>query len=211
MVLTLDDVVRIVLAVLAGGLIGSEREYREKAAGFRTIILITLGAALFTMFSIKIGGSSNPDRNAANIVTGIGFLGAGAILRGAFGVTGITTAATIWLAAAVGMGVGGGYYSETGVAIVVILAVLWLFPYLESEIDRRRSFRTYEVVIGLDFVKLAEVEATFKQSGLHLSNHRHLKIGDKLSCLYSVYGNPNKHNLLVKKFLEDPEVKELKY
>lgn len=211
MVLTLDDVVRIVMAVLAGGLIGSEREYREKAAGFRTIILITLGAALFTMFSIKIGGSSNPDRIAANIVTGIGFLGAGAILRGEFGVTGITTAATIWLAAAIGMGVGGGYYPETGVAIVVILAVLWLFPYLESEIDRRRSFRTYEVVIGLDFVKLAEVEATFKQSGLHLSNHRHLKIGDKLSCFYSLYGNPDKHKMLVQKFLEDPEVKELKY
>lgn len=211
MVLTLDDVVRIVLAVLAGGLIGSEREYREKAAGFRTIILITLGATLFTIFSIKIGGISNPDRIAANIVTGIGFLGAGAILRGEFGVTGVTTAATIWLAAAVGMGVGGGYYTETGVALLVIMAVLWLFPFLDAAIDRRRSFRTYEVVIGLDFVKMGEIEATFKQSGLHLSNHMRLKNGDYLSCFYSVYGNPKKHNILVEKFLEDAEVKELKY
>jgi putative Mg2+ transporter-C (MgtC) family protein len=211
MELSADEILRIVLAVVAGGIIGAEREYREKAAGFRTIILITLGATLFTIFSIHIGGPSNPDRIAANVVTGIGFLGAGAILRNDFGVTGITTAATTWLAAAIGMGLGGGYYAQIGVAMLVILSVMWFFPYVEREIDRRRSSRTYEVVIGLDFIKLGEIEAAFKQLGLRLSNHRHLKTGETLSCFYSVYGNPKKHNMLVEKFLEDPEVIELKY
>ena len=211
MELTADEILRIVLAVIAGGIIGAEREYREKTAGFRTIILITLGAALFTIFSIRIGGPDNPDRIAANIITGIGFLGAGAILRGEFGVTGVTTAATIWLAAAVGMGLGGGYYSITGAAMVVIAAVLWVFPYVEGFIDRRRAFRIYDVKIGLDFVKLNQVEETFKTCGLHLSNHRHLKTPDGLWCIYSVYGNPELHKVLVEKFLKDPEVKELKY
>jgi putative Mg2+ transporter-C (MgtC) family protein len=211
MTFTLDDVLRIVLAVIAGGLIGAEREYREKAAGFRTHILITLGAALFTIFSIKIGGTNSPDRIAANIVTGIGFLGAGSILRNEFGVTGLTTAATIWLTAAVGMGFGGGYYAESAAALLLIMAVLLLFPHVEAIIDRRRSARTYQVVIGLDFNKLNEIEAIFKQSGLRLSNHRHEKDADCISCVYSVYGAPEKHKLLVEKLLQDPEVKCFKY
>jgi len=211
MELTADEILRIVLAVLEGGIIGAEREYREKAAGFRTIILITLGATLFTIFSIHIGAPSNPDRIAANVITGIGFIGAGAILRNEFGITGVTTASTIWLSAAVGMGIGGGYYAITGVSMVLIVAVLWVFPYVEAQIDRRRAFRSYEVLIGLDFVKLNEIETTFKQCGLHLSNHRHLKTASGLWCIYSVYGNPKLHNILVEKFLEDPEVKELKY
>lgn len=211
MELTADEILRILLAVMAGGIIGAEREYREKAAGFRTIILITLGAALFTIFSIRIGGPSNPDRIAANVITGIGFLGAGAILRNEFGVTGVTTAATIWLAAAVGMGIGGGYYGMTAASMLVIVAVLWVFPYVEAGIDRRRSARTYEVVIGLDLVKLGQIEATFKTCGLHLSNHRHLKSANSYTCIYAVHGDPKKHNALVEKFLEDPDVKELKY
>jgi putative Mg2+ transporter-C (MgtC) family protein len=211
MELTAEEILRIVLAVLAGGIIGAEREYREKAAGFRTIILITLGAALFTIFSIQIGGPGNPDRIAANIITGIGFIGAGAIMRNDFGVTGVTTAATIWLAAAVGMGIGGGYYAISAALMVVVLAVAWGFPYVEVIIDHRRSARTYEVVIGLDLVKLGQIEAAFKSCGLHLSNHRHLKSADSYTCIYSVHGNPKLHNALVEKFLEDPEVKELKY
>jgi putative Mg2+ transporter-C (MgtC) family protein len=211
MELTADEILRIVLAVVAGGIIGAEREYREKTAGFRTIILITLGAALFTIYSIRIGGPNNPDRIATNIITGVGFLGAGAILRNEFSVTGVTTAATIWLAAAVGMGLGGGYYAITAWLMVVIVAVLWGFPYVEAIIDRRRSVRTYEVVIGLDIVKLGQIEATFKTCGLHLSNHRHLKSEKTYTCVYSVHGNPKLHNALVEKFLEDPEVMELKY
>ena len=77
-----EDVLKILLAVLIGGLIGAEREYRDKAAGFRTIILICVGATLFTILSFRLGGDGDPTRIAANIVSGVGFLGVGAILRG---------------------------------------------------------------------------------------------------------------------------------
>ncbi len=211
MVFTPEDFLRIGLAILVGGLIGAEREYREKAAGFRTITLITLGAALFTIFSIKIGGDGNPDRIAANIVTGIGFLGAGAILRGEHGVTGITTAATIWMAAALGMGIGGGYYLITLASTPVILLVLWLFIRIEDWISRHRSVRTYEVAVPINSNKLAEIEAVFKNSGLHLKNHRRLKINDSMACEWTASGPPELHDQLINRLLEDPEVKELKY
>ncbi len=211
MVFTPEDFIRIGLAILVGGLVGAEREYREKAAGFRTITLITLGAALFTIFSIKIGGEGNPDRIAANIVTGIGFLGAGAIVRGEHGVTGITTAATIWMAAALGMGIGAGYYLVTLAATPVILLVLWLFVRVENWIGTHRSVRDYEVVVPLNAQKLDEIDAIFRGSGLRLKNHLRLKIKDGLSCHWMAYGPPEKHDRLVEKLLADPEVKELRY
>ncbi len=211
MILSAEDLIRIGLAIIIGGLVGAEREYREKAAGFRTITLITLGAALFTIFSIKIGGEGNPDRIAANIVTGIGFLGAGAILRGEHGVTGITTAATIWLAAALGMGIGGGYYLLTAAATPIILLVLWLFTRIENWIGKHRSVRDYEVVVPLNSTKLDEIDALFRHSGLRLKNHRRLKLKENLACIWTAYGPPDRHEALVTRLLADPQVQELKY
>jgi putative Mg2+ transporter-C (MgtC) family protein len=104
MYLSMEDVVKIILAVAAGGLIGLEREFRDKAAGFRTLIFICMGAALFTIFSARLAGTNDPTRIAANIVSGVGFLGAGVILREGGRVIGLTTAATIWLTAALGIG-----------------------------------------------------------------------------------------------------------
>ena len=97
---------KLLLSILVGGAIGVEREYRSKSAGFRTLTLICLGSALFTIFSELIGVGNNPDRIASNIATGIGFVGAGVIFKGDFGVNGITTAAMIWVTAALGMGIG---------------------------------------------------------------------------------------------------------
>ena len=90
-----NEMLKLGLAVLIGGVIGAEREFRDKAAGFRTIIFITIGATLFTIFSSILAGDKDPTRIAANIVTGIGFLGAGAIIREGGRVAGLTTAATI--------------------------------------------------------------------------------------------------------------------
>ncbi|MGS0014437.1 MgtC/SapB family protein, partial [Escherichia coli] len=90
-----------------GLLIGVEREYKNKAAGLRTLMLVTTGSCIFTIISMQIG-IANPDRLAANIVTGIGFLGAGAIFKDENRVSGLTTATTIWICAALGMAVGAG-------------------------------------------------------------------------------------------------------
>ncbi len=120
------DILRLLYAALLGGLIGWERQKHEKAAGFRTIILITVGATLFTMFSELLAGPDESARIASNIVVGVGFLGAGVILRHEARITGLTTAATIWFAAAVGMGVGGGYLGLSAAATGIALVVLWL-------------------------------------------------------------------------------------
>ena len=116
-----QDLSKLLISVIIGAIIGMEREYRGKAAGFRTIILICIGSTLFTIFSIQIGDKSNPDRIAANIITGIGFLGAGAIFRDVNNLTrGLNTATIIWITAALGMGIGAGHY------IIVLLTTVLL-------------------------------------------------------------------------------------
>ena len=106
--------IKLLLSVLVGGIVGAEREYRDKAAGFRTILLITLGATLFTIISEELAGSANdPGRVAAGIVAGVGFLGGGVIFKHHGNVSGITTAATVWVAAALGMGIGAGEYAAS--------------------------------------------------------------------------------------------------
>src|SRR4051812_17466958 len=133
--LTEVDLLKLFVSLVIGGVIGAEREYRSKSAGFRTIILITMGSTLFTIFSIQIGSAGTADRIASNIVTGIGFLGAGVIFREGSRVSGITTATTIWIAAALGMGVGGGYFLICIITTGIVLLVLYGFTLLERYID----------------------------------------------------------------------------
>jgi putative Mg2+ transporter-C (MgtC) family protein len=135
-------IVRLLVAAGLGGLLGVERELRHKPAGLRTQILIAVGAALFTMVSIDIaaiGGSA--DRIAAQVVTGVGFLGGGAILRGRANVHGLTTAATIWVNAAVGMAAGSGHFSMAVAATVITLIVLAIIPIVEDYAERREPRR----------------------------------------------------------------------
>ena len=129
---------RLLLAAGLGAAIGIERELRQKPAGLRTNMLIALGSALFTVVSIVLArNGGTPDRVAAQVVTGIGFLGAGAILRNGTTVHGMTTAATIWVNAAVGMAAGTGQFAMATVATVVTLVVLALLPPVEAFFERR--------------------------------------------------------------------------
>jgi putative Mg2+ transporter-C (MgtC) family protein len=136
----LELVKRLCLSALFGGLLGLEREWRQKAAGLRTNILIAMGSAIFTMMSIDVSTGSGGDstRIAAGIVTGIGFLGAGAIMRTGAGVKGLTTAAMIWVNAAVGVAVGGGEYHLATIATIVSLVVLVLLGPVERALAHRR-------------------------------------------------------------------------
>jgi len=132
--------VRLALAALLGGAIGLEREYSHKPAGLRTNMLIALGSALFSILSVELGaGAGSPDRVAAQVVTGIGFLGAGAILRSGDHIHGLTTAATIWVNAAIGMAAGLGSYTVATVAAAITLVVLALLPWMEEFVDKRRG------------------------------------------------------------------------
>ena len=103
-----SDLIYLLIALAIGAVIGAEREYRSKSAGLRTMIIVSLSSCLFTILSLKIG-VENPDRLAANILTGLGFLGAGVIFKEENRISGITTATTIWMTAALGMAVGAGY------------------------------------------------------------------------------------------------------
>jgi len=126
------------LAAGLGAAIGLEREYRRKPAGLRTNILIALGSAMFTIISIQLGhGGGTPDRIAAQVVTGMGFLGGGAILRSGNSVHGMTTAATIWVNAAIGMAAGAGEYALATVVTVITLVVLAVLPPVEAYFERR--------------------------------------------------------------------------
>ena len=135
-----DVMLRLVLSAVLGAALGLEREWRRKPAGLRTNILIALGSALFTIISLTIAPSGGEtDRIAAQIVTGIGFLGGGAILRSGTHIQGLTTAATIWVNAAVGMAAGAGLYALASTATVVTLIVLALLPPVEAYFGRRRD------------------------------------------------------------------------
>jgi putative Mg2+ transporter-C (MgtC) family protein len=210
MTLLSEDILKLVLAIVVGGLIGAEREYRDKAAGFRTIIFICVGAALFTMFSIRLGGDREPARIAASIVSGIGFLGAGAILFSSGRVVGLTTASTIWLAAALGIGIGAGYYAVSGAATVAGLAVLWIFPLFEDLINRVHDTCTYEVVCPPDEDKLREVENLIRNSGLRVNRNKRMKSEAGLTTVWYARGRPEKHEQLVNRLMAHPDVTEFR-
>jgi putative Mg2+ transporter-C (MgtC) family protein len=142
-----EALLRLVLAGILGGAIGTEREFREREAGLRTHMLVAIGAALFTIvsaygwsdfnFSQRSGVTYDPTRIAAQIVTGIGFLGAGAIIRHGLSVRGLTTAASLWVVAAIGIAAGAGYYSAAVVTTIVVLVSLWPLRILAHRIFER--------------------------------------------------------------------------
>ncbi|MGH2349198.1 MAG: MgtC/SapB family protein [bacterium] len=135
----LEAALRLVLAVAFGGIVGWQREAADKPAGFRTHILVCVGAALFTLISREgfFGSGADPARVASNIVVGIGFLGAGTIWRAGGSVQGLTTAASLWTVAAIGTASGIGYYTGALITTLIVISVLQLFKVIETRIPRR--------------------------------------------------------------------------
>lgn len=208
-----DSLGKLGLAILVGGLIGAEREFRDKSAGFRTMILICVGACVFTLASLDMGGPAmrDPARIAAQIVTGVGFLGAGVILREGGRVMGITTASTIWLTAAIGMGIGGGFYGVSLCAAGAVLVVLWLFPMVEGIIDVRADVRVYRVVAPLEPDPWSDVEATLRAAGLRVLAARRHKNSAGLVMLFEVVGRPQMHARAALELTKQPYVLELSH
>ncbi|MGQ9585321.1 MAG: MgtC/SapB family protein [Anaerolineae bacterium] len=206
-----EDLFKILLAILVGGLIGAEREYRDKAAGFRTIIFICIGATLFTIFSVKLAGDKEPTRIAANIVSGIGFLGAGVILHDRGRIMGLTTASTIWLAAALGMGIGGGHYLLSLAATGIISIVLWIFPRFEHWMSNVHETRAYEIVCPTNEEKFRSLDALFRECDLQVRRAKRVKSGDCMLCTWDASGSPRDHERLMERLFADPDVREFRY
>jgi len=147
-------IIRLAFAVLAGFFIGLDRERHSQPAGLRTHMVISLGACLMMIISIYIptefiqkGFGSDPTRLAAQVISGIGFLGAGAIFRFGFNVKGLTTAASIWTTSGIGLCFGAGYYFLGSISAIFLIIILYVFDKLEDLLIERRNWR----VITVDF------------------------------------------------------------
>jgi putative Mg2+ transporter-C (MgtC) family protein len=211
MEISADIIEKLLLSILVGGAIGAEREYRSKSAGFRTLTLICLGSSLFTIFSEYIGAGNNPDRIASNIATGIGFVGAGVIFKGDFGVNGITTAAMIWVTAALGMGIGAGYEWVSVLGCILILLMLFIFGVLETWIDRINQMRNYRIVCDFKEETMFRFEKYFTDHHLKFKRGREIKSGDTLSGEWFVRGSQKNHLSFIHQMLQDPEVRRFEY
>jgi putative Mg2+ transporter-C (MgtC) family protein len=207
----METVIQFVLATIWGGIVGAEREYRSKSAGFRTMIMISLGSCFFTKMSVYMGGEANPDRIAASIVTGIGFLGAGVILRQENKVTGITTAATIWAVAAIGMGIGAGHYYVTSVAGLLSILVLVILPRLEIVIDAVNQRTDYTIVCVSDKGARERYEELLLASDLRYKLLKQQKEGSDLKFTWQVQGKARNHKQFTASAVEDETIKDLIY
>jgi putative Mg2+ transporter-C (MgtC) family protein len=207
-----ENLIKIGLAVLIGGIIGAEREFRDKAAGFRTIILITVGSALFTIFSMSMDPGFTRTRIAANIVTGIGFLGAGAIVREHGRIGGLTTAATIWLSAALGMGIGAGELIFVAISTFIVIIVLLVFPRLELWIDRIRESRTYKIVVSAaNADKIDRINEELSAHELQVYEHHQSKTGNTIVGTWTTIGAPKHHEEFAMIMVKDKDIEDFIY
>lgn len=196
--------ISVLLAALVGGLIGLEREYHDKTAGLRTMLLIAIGSALFTILSMEIGlgrdAEFDSSRIAAAVVSGIGFLGAGAIIKIGMNIRGLTTAASIWLVASLGMGMGAGFYLLTSLITIIVLAILWLLPPLERKIDKLHEFLEFTIVIYNANETEGHLLSIFEEEGIHYVSINHSKLNEHERELRIMAKNtPEKHHRLAKR------------
>lgn len=204
------DVFKIIVAMFIGLIIGVEREYRSKPAGLRTLMLVSVGSCIFTMLSVKIG-ISNPDRLAANIITGIGFLGAGAIFKDDNRINGLTTATTIWVCAALGMSVGAGYIFLAFAGAVAVLCVLSLLIFAEHYIDTRSGSRDYRIVCTYANDTLERYEKIFTCAHLTVIRGTQTLAEQNITGHWKLTGSKDNHEKLIAILLNDTAIKELDF
>ena len=181
------DLVSMLVALLCGGIIGFEREYRNKSAGFRTIILITLGSTIFTIVSRH--GAGTDDRISANIITGIGFIGAGVIFKDQFSVRGLTTAAVIWTSAAIGMTTGIGYHALAFLFTLITLGILLMMSRVERFIGKLQRQKMLSVTFrDADFSQIQALEDRLNSDDLVIERLRVSKDRDTLTVVWQVSG-----------------------
>lgn len=197
--LSAGTIARLLTACLLGGLIGLERELRHKAAGLRTNLLLCMGCAFFTILSVVLAGDSNPDKGrvASNIVQGIGFLGAGIILHTRDRVVGLTSAATVFVTAAIGMACGAGLYLQAALATVITLIALTVVGYVEASSGWKRYPVLYEVR-GDDQSKIhTAILSVLDRAGERLNVVGKDRVGAVERVTFAITANEAKHKRLL--------------
>lgn len=199
---------QLLISFILGAAIGLEREYNSKAAGLRTMIMICLGSTIFTELSMMLGGD-NPDRIAANIVTGVGFLGAGVIFKDGLSITGITTATTIWIAAALGMAVGAGEYFIAVVSTGVIIIVLSVFNKIQLWVERINQTHTYRITFT--DINDQKTQTEIETHPLQFYRKRTIKEKGKYTVFYEVTGSQKKLVAFTQYLKQNNQIESFEY
>lgn len=202
-----EEIIKLLLSVSLGGLIGFEREYRF-GLGMRTMMLVSLGSTLFTMYSEQVSpGLGDPRRISAAVVSGVGFLGAGVILKEQGRVLGLTTAAAIWVVAAIGMGLGSGFYTLALAGAVLTFGVLWGVPRVTQRFQARYTV-LYRATCALEDADYQALSQRFADAGLIINRSSLAKRGDHVLFSWQVHGDPQRHEAVERIFIADPIVLE---
>jgi putative Mg2+ transporter-C (MgtC) family protein len=195
----LELMLQLGLATVLGGAIGLERELGGKPAGLRTNILICLGSVLYTHISIALMGpnSSDPTRVAGQIVTGVGFIGAGTILHARGAIVGLTSAATIWVVAAIGVALGSGFYLESIGTTLIVLAVLAGLGRVEKLVERQSMRRTVTVHARPGPTVLEDLESLVRRAGLEVTGVASREENVDLVIDFDIRGSKRLHDQLM--------------
>lgn len=202
-----EEAAQVSAAFIIGAIIGIEREFRSKPAGFRTMILICVGSCLYTIIS-KESNSVSPDRIASNIVTGIGFIGAGVIFKEGITVNGLTTAALIWITAALGMAIGYHHYSLAIVVSVMVVITLFVLEPVQRFINKFHRVKDYRIKtesIGAVFKK--ELEIFFQLNDMTFRCMKVVKESNDAVYLYRISSPDRNYDAVNLFLLNHPEVK----
>ena len=206
-------IVRLILSLIAGGIIGLERQYHDKPAGFATNSLICLGATVFTLVSLSVGDAFNFDRGriAAQIIAGVGFLGAGSILRDGFKVSGLTTAAGVWIVAAIGMAIGFGEYVTAGMAVCLVLALQLLLRRTITLFERVRRYDVVRVVCEPKWKVVEKIECVIECDGVHILKRVLTKENELFVLMITASFNARDFEKVTRELFEMKEVKEISH
>jgi putative Mg2+ transporter-C (MgtC) family protein len=187
-----DQILKVLIALVMGALLGLEREYKRKAAGMRTMTLICMSSTVFTILSAELGYPHSADRVASNILTGVGFIGAGVIFKGDYSIDGITTAASIWIAAAIGMAVGMSQYLLAASALAGALVVLIVLEFIERKIADINVKRYYTIFFHEEKFPHIEVENILQGFNLKYKRMMIIRKDHIVEVNYAVRGNHEK-------------------
>src|SRR5262245_49906889 len=201
---------KLVLAAFLGGIIGIEREIRDKPAGLRTNILICVGSTLFTSVSTKVAEmlGGDPTRIAAQIVSGIGFLCAGAVLHSHGFVLGLTTAATIWVVAGVGMALGSGMYMIAIFTTGMSLITLYLLSFIEDKIQGRKSYSYSLVVSDLNHA-LASINRVLQENSVSTASFNFKKRAGHYRVWFNLLVSRDTNLKIIQRLSEVPEITQV--
>lgn len=202
-----EEAGQVFFAFLIGAIIGIEREFRSKPAGFRTMILICVGSCLYTILSKEVSDVS-PDRIASNIVTGIGFIGAGVIFKEGISVNGLTTAALIWVTAALGMAIGYHNYPMAIVVSAIVVVVLFILEPVQRYIERFHKVKDFRIrtgSIGPEFK--AELEQYLLDNKLDFRCMKSLKENSDAIYMYRISAPDRNYSRIEEYLIQHKDVK----